>query len=104
MGIRFDVVYTTKELSRVLATHAKTANEIVRRALLYIARTKDAHLSYSHAKMIAFKLPHTRKEPTDVKIIIKRQNTILTTALHRKTVQHVKTTINTTDLQCTLPD
>jgi hypothetical protein len=67
MGIRFDVVYTTKELSRVLATPTQTANDIVRRALLYISRTKDAYLSYSHAKMIAFKLPPTRKKPTDVK-------------------------------------
>jgi hypothetical protein len=67
MGIRFDVVYTTKELSRVLATPTQTANEIIRRALLYVARTKDAHLSYSHTKMAAFKIPPTRKKPTDVK-------------------------------------
>jgi hypothetical protein len=66
MGIRFDVVYTNKELSRVLATPTKTANEIVRRALLYVHRTKNAHLSYSHTKMLAFKLPPTRKKPTDI--------------------------------------
>jgi hypothetical protein len=33
MGIRYDIVYTTKELSRVLNEPTKVANEIVRRAL-----------------------------------------------------------------------
>ena len=36
MGIRYDIVYTTKELSRVLNEPTKVANDIVRRALLYI--------------------------------------------------------------------
>jgi hypothetical protein len=39
----------------------------VRRALLYITRTKEAYLSFSHAAMMAFKVPATRKKPTDVK-------------------------------------
>ena len=67
MGIRYDIVYTTKELSRVLNEPTKTANDIVRRALLYITRTKNAHLRYSHDAMVASKLPATRKKPTDVK-------------------------------------
>ena len=67
MGIRYDIVYTTKELSRVLNEPTKVANDIVRRALLYITRTKEAYLSFSHAAMMAFKVPATRKKPTDVK-------------------------------------
>ena len=67
MGIRYDIVYTTKELSRVLNEPTKTANDIVRRALLYITRTKNAHLRYSHDAMLSSKIPPTRKKPTDVK-------------------------------------
>ncbi len=59
MGIRFDVVYTTKELSRVLTEPTKTANEILERALIYIKRTKNAYLQYSHDAMIAYKPPPT---------------------------------------------
>jgi hypothetical protein len=67
MGTRYDIVYTTKELSRVLNEPTKVANDIVRRVLLYISRTEDAHLRYSHAAMTSFKIPPTRKKPTDIK-------------------------------------
>jgi hypothetical protein len=67
MGIRYDIVYTTKELSRVLNEPTKVASDIVRRALLYITRTKEAHLSFSHTAMMTFKVPATRKKPTDMK-------------------------------------
>jgi hypothetical protein len=43
------------------------ANEIVRRALLYVKRTKDAYLRYSHEAMSTFQIPATRKKPTDIK-------------------------------------
>jgi hypothetical protein len=66
MGIRYDVVYTTKELSRVLSEPTKIANEILERALIYIKRTHNAYLAYSHEIMIAFKPPPTRKKPTDI--------------------------------------
>jgi hypothetical protein len=66
MGIRFDVVYATKELSRVLSEPTKTANEILERSLIYIKRTKDAYLQYSHDDMLAHTPPPTRKKPTDV--------------------------------------
>ncbi len=36
MGIRYDVVYTTKELSRVLSEPTKIASEILHRAMIYI--------------------------------------------------------------------
>ena len=66
MGVRFDIVYTTKELSRVLSEPTKIANEIVKRALLYVQRTKNAYLRYSHSAMSTFTLPPTRKKPTDI--------------------------------------
>ena len=66
MGVRFDIVYTTKELSRVLNEPTKIANEIVKRAILYVQRTKNAHLRYSHSAMSTFKPPPTRKKPTDI--------------------------------------
>ncbi len=47
MGIRYDVVYATKELSRVLSEPTKIANDMLDRAILYIKRTSDAYLSYS---------------------------------------------------------
>jgi hypothetical protein len=47
MGIRYDVVYATKELSRVLSEPTKIANDMLERALLYIKRTHDAYLTYS---------------------------------------------------------
>ncbi len=44
MGIRFDLVYVTKEISRVLAELTKIANELVDRAIEYTIKTKNAHL------------------------------------------------------------
>ncbi len=66
MGIRFDVVYMTKELSRVLAEPTKTANETVHRALIYIKRTQNAYLRYSHDDMMKYEPPPTRRKPTDI--------------------------------------
>jgi hypothetical protein len=65
MGVRFDLVYVTKELSRVLAEPTKIANELVDRAIEYTIKTKEAHLVFSHAKMAGFQPPPTRKKPTD---------------------------------------
>jgi hypothetical protein len=66
MGIRYDVVYATKELSRVLSEPTKTANDLLDRALFYIKRTSDVYLSYSSEQMHAYKLPPTRKKPSDI--------------------------------------
>ncbi len=65
MGIRFDLVYITKELSRVLAEPTKTSNELVDRAIECTIKTKDAHLTFSHERMTSFQPPKTRKKPTD---------------------------------------
>ena len=67
MGVRYDLVYTTKELSRVLSEPTATANDIVKRALIYVKRSKEAHLRYSSTAMHSFKIPPTRKKPTDTK-------------------------------------
>jgi hypothetical protein len=42
MGLRYDIAFITKELSRVLDKPTKIANEIVNRALIYSYRTRDA--------------------------------------------------------------
>ncbi len=51
MGLRYDLAFTTKELSRVLNAPTKIANEIVKRALLYAMRTSTAHLTFSNQTM-----------------------------------------------------
>ena len=66
MGLRYDLAFVTKELSRVLNAPTKTANEILNRALLYIKRTGNAYLEYSHDKMLMYKPPPTRKKPSDI--------------------------------------
>jgi hypothetical protein len=51
MGLRYDLAFVTKELSRVLDKPTHTANEIVSRALVYAVRTADAYLRFSHTNM-----------------------------------------------------
>jgi hypothetical protein len=67
MGLRYDIAFTTKELSRVLdkPTTTSTSNEIVNRALIYSYRTKDAHLRFSSLLMKDYTPPQTRRKPTD---------------------------------------
>jgi hypothetical protein len=65
MGIRFDLVYVTKELSRVLAEPTKIANELVDKAIEYTIKTKNAHLLFSHEQMTGYQPPPTRKKSTD---------------------------------------
>ncbi len=65
MRMRYDLVYTTKELSRVLVEPTKIAREIVDRAIEYTIKTKHTHLAYSHTKMTGYTPPKTRKKPTD---------------------------------------
>jgi hypothetical protein len=63
MGIRYDITYSVKELSRVLQEPTKTAKEILERTLNYVTQTPDAYLEYNPTAMHAFKLPPTRKKP-----------------------------------------
>jgi hypothetical protein len=64
MGIRYDIVYTVKELSRVLQEPTKIAQEILDRTLRYITQTHQAHLVFDHKAMTSYTLPPTRKKPT----------------------------------------
>ena len=63
MGIRFDITYTVKELSRVLQEPTKIAGEILERTLNYVTQSKDAFLAYNPDTMINYELPATRKIP-----------------------------------------
>jgi hypothetical protein len=65
MGIRYDMVYAVKELSRVLQEPTKIVHEILDRTLTYVTQTKHTHLLYDHTQMSNFTLPPTRKKPTD---------------------------------------
>ncbi len=65
MGLRYDMAFTTKELSRVLCAPTSLANQLVQRALVYAIRTKDAYLHFSHDKTQNYTPPKTRKKPTD---------------------------------------
>jgi hypothetical protein len=66
MGLRMDLVYTTKELSRVLTEPTAEANKILARALQYIDQTKHARLEFRREKMLHYQPPKTRKKPTDI--------------------------------------
>ncbi len=63
--LRYDLTYTTKELSRVVQQPTKTANEILKRALRYAAQTKDAYLLFDHDAMQSYSPPKTRRKLTD---------------------------------------
>jgi hypothetical protein len=65
MCLRFDLTYTTKELSRVLQQPTKTTNEILKRALRYAAQTKDAYLLFDHDAMQSYRPSKIRRKPTD---------------------------------------
>ena len=64
IGIRYDIVYTVKELSRVLQKPTKIAQELLDRTLRYITQTHQAHLVFDHKAMTSYTLPPTRKKPT----------------------------------------
>ncbi len=66
MGLRMDLVYTTKELSRVLTEPTAETNKILARALQYIEQTKHARLDFTRDKMLNYQPPKTRKKPTDI--------------------------------------
>ena len=64
MGIRYDIVYAVKELSRVLQEPTQIAHEILARTLTYVTQTHTAHLTFDHTAMIEYTLPPTRKKHT----------------------------------------
>jgi hypothetical protein len=64
MGIRYDIIYAVKELSRVLQEPTQIAHEILARTLTYVTQTHKAHLLFEHKEMTHYTLPPTRKKPT----------------------------------------
>jgi hypothetical protein len=67
MGLRYDLAFVTKELSRVLDQPTAIANDVSKRTLIYAHKTKDAHLKFSHTSkhMTNYQPPKTRKKPND---------------------------------------
>jgi hypothetical protein len=63
MGIRYDITYAVKELSRVLQEPTKTAGEILERTLQYVTQTKDAFLEFNHDRMCTYRILPTRQKP-----------------------------------------
>ncbi len=61
MGLRYDLVYTTKELSRVLCAPTKEANTILQRALQYVEQTQDAELTFDRKLMMLFRSENTKE-------------------------------------------
>ena len=66
MGLRMDLVFTTKELSRVLTEPTKEANQILARTLQYVEQTKHARLEFQRDTMLHYQPPKTRKKPNDL--------------------------------------
>jgi hypothetical protein len=67
MGLCMDLVFTTKELSRVLTEPTKEANQILARTLQYVEQTKHARLEFKRERMLNYTTPpKTRKKPNDL--------------------------------------
>ena len=67
MCLRYDMVYATKELSRVLSSPTPLARSPLQRALLCCAkRTAHATLRFRCTDVSSFTPPPTRKKPTDL--------------------------------------
>jgi hypothetical protein len=83
MGIRYDLVYVTKELSRVLQDPTHTALEILEQTLIYVSRTQHAYLNFNPSTMRNFTPPATRAKPSTEKDIYSVDEYI-----HTDTMQH----------------
>jgi hypothetical protein len=67
--LRYDLIYTVKELSRVLQQPTALAQEILKRTLLYICRTKHYQLTYDPTAMAHHQPPPVRPRPHTTKDI-----------------------------------
>ena len=81
----------TKELSRVLSEPTKIANDMLDRALLYVKRTSDAYLSYSSERMHAYKLPPTRKKPSDISDTYQTEYNVTDEVVHEDEIEQTQT-------------
>ena len=67
LGLRFDVAFTHKELSRVFDQHNDhTENTILPRTLAYLIRTKDARVLMDSQATHAYEPPPTRQRHDDI--------------------------------------
>ncbi len=66
MGLRMYLVFTTKELSRVLTEPTKETNQILARTLQHVEQTKHARLAFKRIHMLNYTPPKTRKKPNDL--------------------------------------
>jgi hypothetical protein len=64
MGLRIDLVYITKELSRVLTEPTAEANKILAHTLQYIEQTKHARLDFTRDKILHYQPPKTHTQET----------------------------------------
>ena len=69
MCLRYDMVYATKELSRVLSSPTPLARSLLQRALLHAKRTAHATLRFRCTDMSSYTPPPTRKKPTDLRCL-----------------------------------
>ena len=64
MGIRYDIVYAVKELSRVLQEPTQIAHEILARTLTYVTQTHTAFFTFDRTAMTAYLYPSTYPQET----------------------------------------
>ena len=65
-GIRYDLNFSTKELSRVADSPTTDAETLMNRQLAYLSQTTDARLLYTRHAMLLHRPPRTRRKPTDI--------------------------------------
>ena len=66
MALRYDINYSTKELSRVADGPTLDAEYLMTRMLHYVSQTTDARIMYDRASILAYKPPKTRRKSTDL--------------------------------------
>ncbi len=54
MGIRYDITYSVKELSRVLQEPTKIVREILERTLQYVTQTKEAFIAFNPEELLNY--------------------------------------------------
>jgi hypothetical protein len=64
MALRYDLNYSTKELSRVADCPTVDGEYLMGRAINYVSQTTDARLLYDRASLLNYTPPKTRRKPT----------------------------------------
>jgi hypothetical protein len=66
MALRYDLNYSTKELSRVADGPTLDAEYLMTRMLNYVSQTTDARILYVRDDLLRYQPPKTRRKPTDL--------------------------------------